>query len=189
MSDGPYRSLPMSRSWKRFAKFAQNTNFGGDDVCGAALDALKKEWRKGVPAALAASAREIFLAPQSGLFVSHRVEDAQALYALATGHGFGKLFVDHVVNAIQEGRNGDSGLVEATKRVLVAYEARVFRQIEEIYSRKAESSVTRLVCRRARKALDAIDHSALARQLCGLDSPVARRASVKHKGLDEGVPL
>lgn len=189
MSDGPYRSLPMSRSWKRLAEFAENVNFGGADMCAAAADALEKTWRKDVPDALMAGVCKVFLEPQSGLFADQRLEEIEALSRLAAGHGIGRLFIDHAAMVVQEGHSGESGLIEATQRALTACGARASRQIDEHYLRKAPATLTRQVRERVWQALSAADRRALARLLCGLEAGTARRPSLKHKDLDDGVPL
>jgi len=189
MSDGPYRSLPMSRSWKRLAEFAENVNFGGAEMSAAALNALKKAWRKGVPNALMTGFCKVFLEPQPGLFPHHCIEDVKSLSGLAEGHGLGRLLIDHAAMVVHEGRSGEAGLIEATQRTLAACGARASRQIEEHYLRKAPLILVRQVRERVRQALSDADPRALARQLCGLDVAAARRPSRKHKDLDDGVPL
>jgi GNAT superfamily N-acetyltransferase len=189
MSDGPYRSLPMSRSWKRLAEFSENENFAFVDTCAAAVNALEKTWRSDVPATVIEGVRKVFLEKQSTLFSDQRVEEVEALAPKAAGHGIGKLLLEHTICVMHEGGSGESGLVEATERALTAYGARTSRQIEEHYLRKASAPLTKQVSKRVEQALGNADRRALARQLCGLESGAARRPSLKHKDIDDGVPL
>ena len=74
MSDGPYRSLPMSRAWKRLAKFSENENFAGDDMCAAAVRALEETLRSDVPAQVLERLCGVFLEQLGGLFSDVRIE-------------------------------------------------------------------------------------------------------------------
>lgn len=189
MSDGPYRSLPMSRCWKRLAEFAQNENFGHADICAAAVEALERTCRSALPAEVMEGLRGVFLAQQAGLFSERRVESVEALRPLADGHAIGKLFLDHATCVLHEGGEGENGLTEAAERTLTAVGATHTRQIEEHYVRVAATSFVRRVVGRVEQALDTADKRTLARQLCGLEPGTARRASLKHKDIDDGVPL
>jgi hypothetical protein len=189
MSDGPYRSLPMSRSWKRLAEFAENVNFGDADLCAAAKDALERTWRSSVPDGFMESVRKVFLTPQFGLFADQRLGEIEALSTLAAGHGIGRLLLDHAACVTQEGSFGEPALIEATQRTLTACGARASRSIDEHYMRKASGVLARQVRERVWQALSAADRRALARQLCGLDAGPGRRRSLKHQGIDDGVAL
>lgn len=189
MSDGPYRSLPMSRSWKRLAEFSENENFGRADVCAAMLHALEVNWRAKVPTLIREAVRDVFLEKQGGLFADGRIKKVETLAPETAGFGFGRLFVEHVLDVLHEGRSGEAGLLEATTKALKGYAARAARQIEEHYCRKAPAALTKLVRGRIEEAARAADVDALARQLCGLEPAAAKRRSLKHRGIDEGVPL
>ncbi len=189
MSDGPHRSLPMSRSWKRLAEFAENENFESADTCAAAVVALERTWRAEMPPALIDGVRRVFLEKQSGLFADQRIDDAEALSSETAGYGFGKLLLEHALGVLHEGRSGEDGLEEATKRALTACGARASRSIEEHYVRKAPASLTKQVRGRIEHALGTADLRALARQLSGLEPGAANRPSLKHKDIDDGVPL
>lgn len=80
-------------------------------------------------------------------------------------------------------------MADAVERTLTAIGATATRQIEEHYLRKAVTPLTRQVVGRVEDALENSDKRALARRLCGLESAASRRASLKHKGIDDGVPL
>ena len=189
MSDGPYRSLPMARCWKRLAKFSENENFGDPDIRAAAIDALGKTCRVSVPADVIDGLRNVFLGLQAGLFSDQRAEAVEALRPLASGHSVGKLLLDHAACVLREGGGGEDGLTEATERMLTAVGEAFTRQIEEHYLREAPAPRTRRVVGRAEQALAAADKRTLARQLCGLDAGTSRRSSLKHKDIDDGVPL
>lgn len=189
MSDGPYRSLPMSRAWKRLAKFAENLNFSHEQMAGAAVEALETSFRKDVPAALVTGLFNVFLEPQADLFGSDRAQHIQALSDLAAGHVIGRLLIDHAVSVVLEGRTGQAGLVEAAQRTFLDYGARATRQIEEIYTREAPPELVRQVRDRVWRALSDADRHTLGMVLFGLRPLVARTQVRKQTGLEDGVPL
>lgn len=189
MSDGPYRSLPMSRSWKRLAEFSENENFDRADTCAAATRALETTWRDEVPVAVVKGMRAVFLEQQPGLFTDAQITKLQALAEESAGYGFGRLLTDHAVSVLNEGLSGEAGLVEATRRALDAYSARAARQIEEHYCRKASACLTRQVRERIAQAISAANFHTLARHCAGLDQGAIRSGSFKHMGIDDGVSM
>lgn len=189
MSDGPYRSLPMSRCWKRLAEFSENENFGNADICAAAVKALERTCRSALPAEVMEGLRNVFLEQRAGLFADQGVESIEALRPLTAGHGIGKLLLDHATCVLHEGGGGESGLTEAAERMLTAVGASATRQIEEHYVRETATSLTRRIVGRVEQALDTADKRTLARQLCGLEPGAPTRSSLKRKDIDDGVPL
>lgn len=187
MSDGPYRSLPMSRGWKRLAKFAENANFDHADTAAAATHALLTTWRNEVPAAIVKGVRDVFLEREPGLFSDMRHTRIDAVVSDNAGYGLGRMLGAHASSVLSEGLTGEAGLCEATRRTLDTYTARANRQIEEHYCREASARLTRQVRERIGQAIATADLDALARQCAGLE-PRARRSGVrKHAGIDEGV--
>ena len=190
MSDGPYRSLPMSRGWKRLAEFAENANFGGDETREAASRALETTWRNEVPAVVVNGLREVFLDREPGLFPDSRLARIDALSAAAAGYGLGRQLAEHASSVLSEGLTGEAGLEEATKRALDAYGARAARQIEEHYCRRAPAKLTQQVRNRISCAIGAADFGSLARQCSGLEPRVGRHSAMRKRAdIDEGVVL
>ena len=189
MSDGPYRSLPMSRGWKRLAEFSENANFDPADVCSAAVRALEETWRAEVPAPIMEGVRAVFLEEQPDLWANLRTQEAEALSSTACGSGFARLLADHTLGVLNEGVTGEAGLTEAANRALQARAARAARQIEEHYCREASAPVTKQVRERLEAAIANADFGALARRCAGLDSGTKTRRSLKHADIDDGVAL
>jgi hypothetical protein len=189
MSDGPYRSLPMSRSWKRLAEYSENENFDSVDTCGAATSALESTWRNEVLVATIRGVRDVFLEGEQDLFSNAQTEKLHAVEVDSAGYGLGRLLTGYAEAVLNDGFRGEAGLVEATKRTLEAYAARTARQIEEHYCRKASSRLTRQVRNRIAQAVSAADLETLARKCAGLQQASQRPASMKRTGIDDGVPL
>lgn len=188
MSDGPYKSLPMSRGWKRLAKFAENANFDRADTCAAATHALSTTWRNEVPAAIVKGIRDVFLEREPGLFSDMGLARIDAVVSDNAGYGLGRIFGAHATTVLTEGLTGEAGFVEAARRTLESHAARATRQIEEIYCREASAKLTQQVRERIGQAIGTADLNTLARQCAGLE-PRARRRVRKHSGIEDGVPL
>lgn len=190
MSDGPYRSLPMSRGWKRLAEFAENVNFDRVDTSAAANHALKTSWNNEVPAIVVKGLRDVFLEKEPGLFADMRLARLEAVVADTAGYGLGRLLAAHASSVLAEGLTGEMGLTEATKRALESYAARSARQIEEHYCRKASARLTAQVRTRISDAIGSADIPTLARQCAGLELRARRGSSLrKHLDIDAGVAL
>lgn len=190
MSDGPYRSLPMSRGWKRLAEFAENVNFDRADTSAAASHALKTTWTDEVPATAVKGLRDVFLEKEPELFADTRLARVEAVVANTAGYGLGRLLVAYASSVLAEGFTGEAGLMEATKRALETYAARSARQIEEHYCRKASSRLTAQVRTCIADAIGSADITTLARQCAGLE-PHSRpgKRIRKHIDIDAGVAL
>ena len=190
MSEGPYRSLPMSRGWKQLAKFAENANFDRADTSAAANHALKTTWANEVPAVVVKGLRDIFLEREPGLFADTRLAQIDALVSDTAGYGLGRLLTAHASSVLVEGLTGEAGLEETARRALESYAARAARQIEEDYCRKASTRLTQQVRTRITEAIGTADIPTLARQCVGLEARAKRGSSIrKHADVDEGVPL
>lgn len=190
MSDGPYRSLPMSREWKRLAEYAENSNFDRADTCAAASHALETTWRREVPAVVVKGIRDVFLEREPGLFADARLARIDAVASDASGYGLGRQFAAHASCVVAEGLTGEAGLAEATRRALDAYAARAARHIEEHYCRKASAHLTQQVRDCISQAISAADFDMLARHCSGLEPRAGGRSGIrKHVDIDEGVAL
>ena len=189
MSDGPYKSLPMSRAWKRIAEFAQNVNFEPADIAEGARLALMRDWRSNVPVFLIAGVREVFCGSQSTLFPEQRVEQLRAMDAQTRNQAFARLFLDCAVHRMECGDTGEAGLVLAAADALLGRGARGVRQVEEHYFRKSTAALAKSVRSRLEQAVTSAGLDRCARILLKLTPGPSRPSSMKHRGLEEGVPL
>lgn len=105
MSDGPHRSLPMRRAWKRVAERAANAAFAPQEICDALIPALVQDWNNDVPPGLVRSVDDI-LCDQQEMFQGDKVSRLESLHASTAGHGLAKVFLDC---AIQRATTGEAG--------------------------------------------------------------------------------
>lgn len=190
MSDGPYRSLPLSRGWKLLAEYAENANFDRADTCAVASHALETTWRNEVPPVVIKRIRDVFLEREPDLFADAQLTRIAAVASDSAGYGLGRQFAAHASCVLAQGLTGEIGLVEAIKRTLVGYGARAARQIEEHYCRKASADLTQQVRNSISQAIGAADCESLARQCSGLEPRAGKASSIrKHIDIDEGVAL
>lgn len=190
MSDGPYKSLPMSRSWMRLAECAENENFDEEDTRAAVNHALATTWRNDVPDEVVQGVSGVFLEREPELFIEARIARIEAVVDAAAGSGLGRLFVAYASMVLAEGLTGPAALEETAKRALMASAASHARQIEEHYCRKASSRLTSQVSNRIRHSISTADMCSLARRCCGLERR-SRKSSArpKHTGIEDGVAL
>lgn len=189
MSDGPYKSLAMSRAWKRLAEFAQNDNFEPGHIAEAASRALMRDWRANVPAGLIAAVRKVFCGSQSTLFNEQLAEQLRAMGEQTGNRAFARLFLDCAVLRTESGQTGEVGFVQAAADSLLARGARGVRQVEEHYLRKSSASTAKSVRGRLEHGVTSADLASCARVLLKVSPSPTRRPSLRHQGIDEGVPL
>jgi len=190
MSDGPHRSLSMSRAYKKVAERAYNENFDVQEFVTLFTRALVDDLRKDVPTEAVELLRGQFRAGEMELFPDQRAHDLSAARRLVDGSPLGALLVDCTAEGLSYGNVGEQGLVSAVDTALLDRAARAARQIEEHYYRHPDASETRTVQMRERldHAIAQLDTANMARQALGDRSATLDRIA-RHEGLDEGVPF
>ena len=133
MSDGPHRSLNMSRGWKNLAKRADNKAYAPEEVRDTLPEALEKDWRAEVPDSVCRGVRDILGNNQSSLFDDRRAERLEALRRKAAGYALGNALLDYAIEATARGLGGDEALRDVAGKALSDRAARCARQVEEHY--------------------------------------------------------
>jgi hypothetical protein len=190
MSDGPHRSLPMRRGWKRVAKCGDNNAFTLEEVSTSIVYALEEDSRSEFPDAFMKGLCDLCREHETSLFKDQMGLQLEGLRQFA-GYGMGRAVLDH---ALLLSENGERGLAIAEKAVVCALTdraARGARQVEEHYCR--ESRQPRAYGVRARIE-DAIGSSspafnALARKILEIEPSSAPLPVIKQQGLEDGVRL
>jgi hypothetical protein len=186
MSDGPHKSLPMRRGWKKVAEYAGNVTFASNEVCDAIVTAIEQDWRKDISLGLVGSIQDVL--GGATLFSEDRIQALEDLRQSVAGGAMGHVLLDHVLYAVSDGKSGDTAFQEAVTRTAIDWSARRARQVEEHYLRKSSTENATIVRSRIEEAVQKASFTALASRLLDAASrPVPRL--VKHDGLDDGVPL
>ena len=189
MSDGPHKTLPMSRKWKRFAECAYNEAYSPEQACDALLMALSEGWRKLVPKSLVDKVQNALPVGQTELFCGQNVQQLESLCGEMAGYPLAGAFLDCFVQAREKGFSGEGTLLEATRQVLTDRLARRARQVEEHYYSEAICNGATDVRRRIEEAIGGLNLATTARGLLGIVENERPQIHVKQTGLDDGVLL
>jgi hypothetical protein len=186
MSDGPHKSLPMHRGWKRVAERAANTTFGLDDVTRFIAPALEQDCRNQMSseflAALTALVRD-----QSQLRLPMDLSiDVESLRQIA-GIGMGQTVLDNIAMITPH----EAAPLDAIREGLAATlrgGACAGRQIEEHWLRKSKKNDSSDVRARIDQAMERAPMRGIAEKLLGIAAQPLDRPS-RHRGLDDGARL
>lgn len=189
MSDGPHRSLPMSRAWKKFTECINNEAFSDEEVRDAIVAALEQDWRKQNMDGLVRKVSEVLSDGQANLFYEQRAERLKLLRREAASFPLQRVFLDCVDKAVAVGHSVDDSLVEEACQTLSDLAMRRTRQVEEHCLRSSRGRPATDVRRRIEGSITGLDFSAPARRLLGIDRDEFPPTLAKKTGLDDGVRL
>jgi hypothetical protein len=102
MSDGPHRSLPMCRAWKKVARCADNPAFEAEEIRNAIIPALEQDCRQEVSRGFLEGFHNICSDRQTSLFKRDLRPSLEALKRTA-GPSMERLIVDHAIHAVAKG--------------------------------------------------------------------------------------
>jgi hypothetical protein len=188
MSDGPYKSLPMRRGWKKVAQWAANSAFAPEEICNALIPALARDWNTDVPIELTRAVEDIF-GDQQDLFRDQKVMRLESLRPVTVGRGLGKVFLDCAIQVAASGAAGPEAPIEAATNALAVRASRGAQHVEEHYCRKSTTPRANKVRARIEEGIGSASLNDLARQLLKRDPALPSRTPPKQRGLDDGVHL
>lgn len=183
MADGPHKSLPMSRYWRKFAQHADNEACEIDEVRGALIIALYRDV-KGIPAKLMQGIKDVLLGnPQLNLG-----GELEALRQTAAGSPFGNSILDYVIYAKDCNLEGKEALIKGVMDAAVDRTGRRVRQMEEHYKRESTDSRADRLAKRTSEAVEGIQifaHTLVNDALFSSGKNLWHHS--KKSGLDDGV--
>jgi hypothetical protein len=188
MSDGPHRSLPMRRGWKRVAEWADNQAFEPEQVCSAIIPALEGDWIGEVSEQFVRELRHACIEQDSQLFKRDARPVLESLRNSA-GPGLGRRVLDYAIHAAATGSTGLNIAERGIKDALIDHAAKGARQVEECYCRESSSARGNTVRGRIERAINGADIGGAARQLLSPGTKKIAVPSLRRKGLDDGVKL
>jgi hypothetical protein len=184
MSDGPFRSLPMSPRWKKVAEFANNSAASRDDISLAVESAIQQEWKRDVPPDLIEKIKEEISQPN--LFGE---PDFEKLRRIATGKPIANSILNYLNNIGYSDTPSNEILINAITQSIVERSARALRQIQEHCIRRAEADRSFMVGGRITQALREIGYDKLAQKLLDPKAMESSKKMFKKTGLDDGVKI
>jgi len=189
MSDGPHRSLPMRRGWKRVAKCGDNKAFSLEEVSTSIVSALEEDSRDELDSGFVEGLYDLCREPEASLFKDQFGPQLEGLRE-AAGHGLGRIALEHAILLSENGEKRTAIAEQALKHAFKDRAARGARQVEEHYCRESSPSHANDVRGRIENAIENCDpaFNALARRILHIDSG-GTSSPIRQQGLDDGVRL
>lgn len=191
MSDGPHKSLNMRPSWKKLAERAGQPAFEPEHVAEKLMSALKDDWTKEGCDELVNGIKELLGdMRQASLLADNKAEELEsARRELSAGHGFKRIVLDGVIQALDTGSESGDALQQGIQNALTERAARGALQIEEHIIRKSNEEQATNVRTRINEAIERAPIGDFARQAAGLQSQIPLTKTQKQQNLDDGVGL
>lgn len=188
MSDGPHRSLPMRKGWKRVAESADNEAFSAAEVREAIVPALGEDCAREISREFIQGLRRVCADLEGSLFESEKARSLETLRN-AAGTGLARVVLDYAVREAANGRSAQDIPEKALREALVDRAGRGMRQVEEHYCRESTTPRANRVRERIEQAIRGADIDGLARRILQPDSGGSGAQAPKRDGLDDGVDL
>lgn len=188
MSDGPHKSLNMSRRWKKVAEVADNGAYSDKDVQLSMMDALANDWNH-VSDALSKRVEEIVDRGERMLFPEEYAVKLKGLYGTTDDSELGRTFLDFAVMHVADGTPHDQICDTALESALRKWLSARNRQIEEHYLRRSGSDRAAHLRERVKRAAITLGSEGVVNLLGARAGKSGPKALVKRTGLDDGVPL
>lgn len=185
MSDGPHKSLPMTRGWRRVAERGDKRAYSIAEIGDAIVLALEQDCRVEMSPEFIAALRRV--AEERSLF-SDGATRFESLRPFA-GPGIGRVVLDNVGPLSDAEISGLSLLRESVKVALQDRALRGSRQVEEHYLREATAPRANNVRGRLEDGVAVADLEVLVERLLNADPAGIPRALAKQAALDDGVKL
>jgi hypothetical protein len=186
MSDGPHRSLPMRRGWKRVAEWADLPAFEITEIRDALIPALDDDCCQEVSRDFLECLQQSLRGPEGSASKNDVNTNLENLREKA-GSGMGGVVLDYAIQIKVTEPKGSNIVLKAIENALTDRAARGSRQVEEHYCRESSKPRAGKVRDRIEKAISDADISGLALRVFNNEPRKAASRRPKRKGLDDGV--
>lgn len=187
MSDGPHRSLKLSKPWRELAKRGDQRTYDASDVADAATTALASDFNE-VKASLIACLKAVFTGVNNSLELPEiALQELEHAKRLAAGSVFGENAVAMSKELVADGKFGLNAFYEA---IGIAAKLRGFaaiRSIEEHYVRQSNQRRASSMSQRLHIAFSGLATSHLGAMIVEPRAGASKRT--KKSDIDEGVAL
>lgn len=187
MSDGPHRSLPMGRRWKKLAECLDNPSFSREELCDRRDAAILGEFSREVSDTMMAGLRDILCSSDQGSLFAPSGEEIENLRPLSNGSPVGGLLLDCAIDAVNSGRIGEIALSAACSEAASELLERHSRGMAEHYQRETGAKRAAHFHTRLDSMHDGNSMSDLTRRLVEGGRAMTIRAPTRHTGLEDGV--
>lgn len=183
MSDGPHRSLPLRRAWKKVAECGANHAFAPEELSQRIAPALEEDSRAELAPGFVDGLNGLY----GSLFRNQLESELESLRDQA-GMGIGRVILDRAIQLAAEGATGPDALLKAFTDGLMDRAQRCSRQVEEHYLRESGERKARDVRGRVDDGIGQAKFAveALARKILKIESGASPRPQ-KRESLDDGV--
>lgn len=189
MPDGPHKSLPMSRRWRKVLYLAGLPAFSLEEVDHAFCASLRADCAKERVASLVKEILAIACDGQGSLFGEPTVERLQGLHDSVVGYPLASALLDCTTRAIVHGHSGRSAVTWGIRDALDDRASRAVRQIEEHCLRANSTNGIAALRRRLHQVGSELHYSQLAQELLKPQNENRKTPGEKQRGLDDGVLL
>lgn len=192
MSDGPYKSLPMSKPWKDVAERAHKTIFSNEEREQSMCVALRKDVLRNVGKDYINAVGNILIEQQQGnLLANQAVVEIDNITHQYSQAPLRDTMSANIQAALHSGRSGEDALIEGVNLTLQDYGRGCNRQVEEHYKRDARTQSERQKTISVRNILIRTLNSAavqnLGKELVGfIRGEGIQTRLVKSSGLEDG---
>lgn len=187
MSDGPHRSLPMGRRWKKLAECLDNALFSAEEVRERRDAAILGEFSREVPDSLIASLRNLLCSSDQGSLFAPSGDEIDNLRAQTNGSPVGGLLLDCAIDAVNSGQVGEAALTAACSETANEILDRHARGMAEHYQRETGAKRASHFQERMGVMDDGRSMAELSTRIVQGGRAMAIRAPTRHTGLDDGV--
>ena len=153
MSDGPYRSLQMSRHWKKACEVAQNQAHDAEDLRERTRVALLRDVVQDIGTATLDTIAKIFGVSPGATGSLDPIGDLEGLRTNLPLPTLNDRLIEHAMGAYERGCRGRDALEEGLRRAVSEHSEARQRQVEEHYRCNEASVAGRDRTRRVRDAL------------------------------------
>jgi hypothetical protein len=187
MSDGPHRSLPMGRRWKKLAECLDNASFSAEEVCERRNAAIIGEFSREISDTLMTSLRNMLCSTDQGSLFAPSADEIEKLRTQTNGSPVGALLLDCAIDAVNSGIVGEAALTSAYQETANEILDRHARGMAEHYQRETGAKRASHFQGRVGTMLHGQTMTDLTSRLVKGGRAMVIRAPTRHTGLDDGV--
>jgi hypothetical protein len=140
MSDGPYKSLPMSKSWRDFAERAHKPSFSEEEREQSMCVALRKDVLRNIGKDYINAIGNILVEQKQGnLLADQSAVEIDSITNEFSQSPLRDTMSANIQAALHSGKSGEDALIEGVNLTLQDYGRGCNRQVEEHYKRDART--------------------------------------------------